>query len=151
MSVDYFQHPTPDEWQKDPQKAEWVRALLLVLDDLLRPEGAIETSELTTEVVLTQQEKLNLITVTQDVNLDTIESDTNTNKAAVDLIATSSPTYTISNDGTNRNLNADAADGAISATYVQAEIEALRDAILSQADVISTLARDLAAKNVFDA
>lgn len=147
--TDFFVVPIPDFLLKDPDTAEYFRALNLFLDNLTRPEGTLATSTATTEVVLTQQEKLDLMTVTQDVNLDTMESDTASNKAAIEGLQDGSPTYTISNDGTDRSFNADAAAGAISATYVQAEIENLRDAILEQGDVQATVIRDLANKDFF--
>jgi hypothetical protein len=146
--ADQFLVPIPQAFLKDPETAEFMRTLVLLLDSITAADGAIATGEATTEVVLTQQEKLDLMTVTQPVNLDTMEADTATNKTAIDLIATGSPKYTITNDGTVRTLNADAALGAISATYQQAEIEKLRDAILSGADVTATHIRDNVAKGI---
>ena len=146
--ADQFIHPIPTKFLDDPEIAEWARAVTLLLDDLTRPEGAIATSELTTEVVITQQEKLDLMTITQEVNLDTVESETTANTASIDTIQSGSPNYVISNDGTVRTLNADAAGGAISATYVQAEIENLRDAQLVSDDVLATILRDLGNKGI---
>ena len=146
--ADQFIHPIPTKFLDDPETSEWARAVTLLLDDLTRPEGAIATSELTTEVVITQQEKLDLMTITQEVNLDTVESETTANTASIDTIQSGSPNYVISNDGTVRTLNADAAGGAISATYVQAEIENLRDAQLVSDDVLATILRDLGNKGI---
>jgi hypothetical protein len=120
------------------------------MDDLTRPEGTLETVETTETVVLTHSEKLDLITVTATVNLDTVATDTAASKATLATIASSSPTYTISNDGTQRTLNADAATGAITSPPTQAEVELLRDVILGQADTIATLIRDLTAKGILD-
>ena len=133
---------------KDPETAEWARALTLLLDQITAADGAIATGEATTEVVLTQQEKLDLMTVTQDVNLDTMEADTATNKTKIEAIATGSPTYTLSNDGTVRTLNADDAAGTISVSPTQAEVENIRDAVLVQGDVQATVIRDLKAKGI---
>ena len=143
-----FIQPIPDDWLKDPDKSEFMRALLLTLNELLRPEGSIAVSEATTEVVLTQQQKLDLIAVTQNVNLDTMESDTATSKDAIEGLQDGLPAYSISNDGTNRTLNADAAAGAISNPPTQAQIENLRDAQLASDDVQATLIRDLANKGL---
>ena len=140
--VDNFTSPIPSPWLENTEITEWARDVTLLLDDLTRPEGALATSEATTEVVLTQQEKLDLMTVTQTVNLDTIESQ-------ISLIATGSPDYDISNDGTDRSFNADAAAGAISTpTVLPAEVENIRDAVLELADVLSTLIRDLKDKGI---
>jgi hypothetical protein len=144
-----FTSPIPSKFLDDPETTEYFRALELFINDLVAPDGVIATGEETTAVVLTQQEKLDLMTITQDVNLDTVESDTASNKAKIDPIATGSPTYLITNDSTSRVLNANAAAGAISATYVQAEIENLRDAILSLSDVEATHIRDGATKGIF--
>jgi hypothetical protein len=146
--ADQFLVPIPQILLKDPEAAEWARALHLLLDSITAADGAIATGEATTEVVLTQQEKLDKITVTQDVNLDTMEADTATNKAAIDLIATGSPDYNISNDGTVRTLNADAAAGSISVSPTQAQVENLRDAQLNSDDVLATFIRDNAAKGI---
>ena len=147
--VDPFILPTPQAFLDDPEVSEWVRGLLLVLDQLLRPEGAIATSEATTEVVLTQQEKLDLMTVTQDVNLDTVESQTAANTTSLASLLDSLPAYSISNDGTDRTFNADAAAGAITNPPTQAEVENIRDAMLEIADIQATVIRDLANKDVF--
>ncbi len=150
MAVDPFITPTPDQWRKDPQINDWVFKLLLVLDQLLRPEGAIDASETTTAIVLTQQQKLDLITITQAVNLDSVE-------AAIDLIATSSPAYTITNDATDRTLNANAAVSGTGIDVANAgpanvallsDHDALVAVVQEQADVIATLVKDLAAKDV---
>ena len=137
-----FQVPVPDSLQQDPDSAEYFRALNLFINDLVAPEGVIATGAITAEVTLTQQEKLDLMTVTQSVNLDAIE-------AAINKIATSSPDYTISNDGTQRTLNADDAAGAITNPPTQADVENIRDAVLVIADFIATMNRDLQAKDVF--
>ena len=141
--VDQFNAPIPPSLSQDPDEAEFFRIIVLTLDDLLRPEGPIAVSTATTVVVLTQQEKLDLITVTQAVDLDDMES-------KINLIATASPDYNISNDGTNRTLNADAAAGAISVAPTQAEVENIRDAELAHADTLATLIRDLKNKGILD-
>ena len=146
--ADQFLVPIPQAFLKDPEVAEWARALTLLLDDITSADGTIAVGEATAEVVLTQQEKLDLMTVTQAVNLDTVEADTAANTTAVGQIQTGTPDYVISNDGTVRTLNADAAAGTISVGYVQAEIENLRDAQLNSDDVLATFLRDLANKGI---
>jgi hypothetical protein len=143
-----FTSPIPDKFLEDPGVAEWARDLTLFINDLVAPDGVIATGEATTAVVLTQQEKLDLIAVTQSVDLDDMEADTATNKTAVDLIATGSPAYIITNDTTKRVMDADAAAGTISATYQQAEVENIRDAQLNSDDVLATLQKDLKAKGI---
>jgi len=69
-------------------------------------------------------------------------------QGAINEIASDSPDYTLSNVTTDRVLDADAAAGAISATPTQAEVEALRDAVLQLADVVGTLAADLQVKKL---
>jgi len=147
--VQPFTVPIPAAFLKDPSVAEWARQVTLYLDDLSRPEGVLATSEATTEVVLTQQEKLDLMTITQGVNLDTVEAQAAAATTAIADLRNSLPKYTISNDGTVRTLNADDAAGTISALYAQAEIENLRDAILVIGDVLSTVIRDLKNKQIF--
>ena len=143
-----FITPVPEFLQKDRDTAEYFRQLGLYLDELGSPDGALATSEATTAVVLTQQEKLDLMTITQDVNLDAVEAGQQANSASVATIQSSSPTYSISNDGTDRSFNADNAAGAISTPVGVAEVENIRDAVLEQADVLATLIRDLKDKGV---
>jgi len=144
-----FQVPVPDSLQTDPDSAEYFRALNLFINDLVAPEGVIATGEATTAVVLTHQEKLDQITVTQPVDLDAIESDTASNKTALEGLQDSLPAYTISNDGTDRAFNADAAAGAITNPPTQAEVENLRDSLLEISDVLATVIRDLGNKDIF--
>ena len=143
-----FTSPIPTEWAADPEKAAFMRDLVLLLNDLVSPEGVIATSTATTEVVLTQQEKLDLMTVTQAVDLDTIEADTAANKTAIDLIATGSPDYTISNDGTVRTLNADAALIVAGLTYSQTDMQTVIDAFGVLSDFTATMNRDLQNKDI---
>ena len=147
--ADQFIHPIPEAFLKDPEVSEWARAVTLLLDDLTRPDGAIATSTATTEVVLTQQEKLDLMTVTQAVNLDTVEAETTANTAAVAKIASSSPDYNISNDGTVRTFNADAGLITAGLTYSQTDFQQLIDAFGVLSDVQATVIRDLKDKDVF--
>lgn len=56
--------------------------------------------------------------------------------------------YTINNETTTRTLDADDADGAISATPTKTEVENIRDAVLVLADVVGTLIEDLKAKGI---
>ena len=144
-----FTSQIPSDWAADPEKSEFMRDLVLFLDEMTREEGIIATGEATTATVLTQQEKLDLMTISQDVNLDTVESQA---QAATDALASlldSLPDYTITNDGTVRTLNADSAAGAITNPPTQAEVENLRDAVLIIADFIATMNRDLQNKDIF--
>lgn len=56
--------------------------------------------------------------------------------------------YTVNNEAATRTLDANDADGAISATPTQAEVENIRDAVLTLADVVGTLIEDLKAKGI---
>lgn len=143
-----FQVPVPQFLQEDPDTAEYFRALNLFINDLVSPEGVIATGEATAEVVLTQQEKLDKMTITQDVNLDTIEAQAQAATDALASLLNSLPDYTISNDGTVRTLNADAGDITISNPPTQAEVEGMVDAFNILSDVFSTLLRDLANKRL---
>ena len=152
--ADQFLIPIPEvflDGTLDPsgQLGEWARTIHLLLDEITSAEGAIATGEATTEVVLTQQEKLDLIGVTQSVDLDTIESDTASNKSAIDLIATGEPDYVISNDGTQRTLNADAGLIVAGLTYSQTDFQQLIDAHGELADFAATNNRDLQNKDIF--
>ena len=142
MAFERFLTPIPEAFLKDSGVAEWARQVTLYLDDLSRPEGVLATSEATTEVVLTQQEKLDLMVISQEVNLDTVEAQAAAATTALADLSAILGSYSISNDGTDRTLNADDAAGAISATYVQAELENVRNAVLGLADVVATFIRD---------
>jgi hypothetical protein len=146
--ADQFLVPIPQAFLADPETAEFMRTLVLLLDSITAADGAIATGEATTEVVLTQQDKLDKITVTQDVNLDTMEADTASNKTAIDLIATGSPAYTITNDGTVRALNADAALIVAGAGYSQTDMQTLIDAFGVLSDYAATLTRDHVTKGI---
>ena len=147
--ADQFILPIPQMFLDDPEVAEWARTITLLLDDLTSAEGAIAQGDATAEVVLTQQEKLDLMTVTQAVDLDTIEADTATNKTAIEKIATSSPDYSITNDGTQRSLNADAGLIVAGLTYSQTDFQQLIDAHGDLADFVATNNRDFQNKDVF--
>ena len=149
MTVERFLTPIPEAFLKDSGVAEWARQVTLYLDDLSRPEGVLSTSEATTEVVLTQQEKLDLMVISQEVNLDTVEAQAAAATLSLADLLNSLPDYNISNDGTVRTLNADDADGAISVSPSQAEVENIRDAVLVIGDVLSTVIRDLKNKGIF--
>jgi hypothetical protein len=146
--ADQFLVPIPQAFLADPETAEFMRTLVLLLDSITAADGAIATGEATTEVVLTQQEKLDLITVEQPVNLDTMEADTASNKTKIDLIATGSPAYTITNDGTVRTLNADAALIVAGAGYSQTDMQQVIDAFGVLSDYTATLTRDFVAKGI---
>lgn len=141
--------PIPEALRKDPTVAAYFNNLTRLLNELWVRSGAgTDTIGNTAATVLTQGEKLDLITITQAVDLDTLESDFATTKSEVDAIHTGGPTYAPSNDGTDRTWDADAAAGAISSPPTQAEVENLRDSQLELSDVVATIVRDLAAKGI---
>ena len=137
---------TPEEWAG---VAEWARQLHLYLDNISRPEGVLATAEATTEVVLTQQEKLDLMLITQEVNLDTVEAQAAASEQALADLLNSSPDYNISNDGTQRTLNADAALLTAGPAYSQVDQQTLIDAFGVVSDYLATLTRDLKNKGIF--
>jgi hypothetical protein len=150
-TVDPFIYSLPKAFREDPELHAWGDYLTQFLRELwVRSGGSEDVVGDTVDTVVTHSEKLEFITVTQDVNLDTLEAQSGASAATLATLATSSPTYTPSNDGTDRTWNANQAAGAISVTPTQAEVENLRDSILVLSDVIATLVRDLAAKNVID-
>jgi hypothetical protein len=142
--ADQFIHPIPKPWLDNTQKSEWCRAVTLLLDDITREGGVIATGEATTAVVLTQQEKLDLMTITAAADLDDIAPNT----ASVAEMQSGSPAYSISNDGTDRTFSADAAAGTISPTYLAADLQRNQTATLEQGDVLATLIRDLKLKGI---
>ena len=143
-----FTSPIPTVWAADPETAAFMRDLTLFLNDLTSDTGVIAQVDVTSEVVLTQQEKLDLMTISQEVNLDQVEADTAANTASVATMQSGLPNYAISNDGTVRTLNADAAAGIISGPVTQAEGTRLMNATLGQGDVLATLIRDLIGKGM---
>jgi len=149
MTFRHFLTPIPEPFLKDQATAEYFRQLHLWLDDISRPEGALATSEATTEVVLTQQEKLDQITITQDVNLDTTESQAQAATDALAVIQNALPDFNISNDGTQRTLNADAALIVAGAGYSQSDMQQLIDAFGVLSDYVATVTRDLKDKGIF--
>jgi len=143
-----FTSPIPTDWATDPEKSAFMRDLTLFLNSLTSETGVIAQVDLTTEAVLTQQEKLDKIAITQEVDLDAMESDTAANTTAVSEMQSGLPNYAIANDGTVRSLNADAAAGTISVNPTQAEVQRNQSAILLNADVLATLLRDLIGKGM---
>ena len=144
-----FTSPIPTDWANDPDKAAFMRDLVLLINDLVSEDGVIAQVDLTTEATLTQQEKLDLMVISQEVNLDTMEADTAANTASIATIQSGSPNYTISNDGTLRTLNADAGDMVVSNPPTQAEMQALVNAFNALSDFVATDNRDLQDKDIF--
>ena len=133
-----FLVPIPDAFLKQPQVGEWATRLHLWLDNISRPDGVLATSEGTSVTVGTQEEQIAAL----QASVTALQTSLNDLKSA-------SPDYSISNDGTDRTLNADAAAGAITTPVVDpTEVENIRDAVLELADVVATLIRDLIAKGV---
>ncbi|MBU8921793.1 MAG: hypothetical protein KOO63_08235 [Bacteroidales bacterium] len=144
-----FTSQIPDKFLEDAGTSEWARDLTLYLNDLNREGGVVSTVGETETIVLTQQEKLDLMTVTASVNLDTVKAASEANTTALAGLQDSAPAYSITNDGTDRAYSADAAAGAITNPPSQAEVENIRDAVLEIADVLATLIRDLKDKDIF--
>lgn len=151
MSFDQFLYQIPDRFRGDPNAMEFFTRLVQWLDDVTRPDGVLDTAEQTAETTLTQQEKLDLISVVSLVDINATDTTATANKASLDALLTSLPAYTLSNWTTDRTLNADAAAGAISATPTQAEVEGIRDAVLGLADVVATIVNDMANKDILGA
>ena len=146
--TEQFTHPIPDRFRGDQNALEFFRSLVLFLDDISSPDGALETGAATTVTVLTHSEKLDLITVTVAIDLDATTVSIAANTAALAALTDSAPSYTITNDATDRVFDANSAAGAITNPPTQAEVENIRDAVLEQADVLATVVNDLANKNV---
>lgn len=142
--VEQFLYPIPEKFRKDPELVEYFRALSLFLDDISAVDGVLVTSETTAETVVVQQGEI----TAADSTANTADSKADANTATLAALLTSLPAYTLSNNSTNRVLDANDAAGAISATYVQAEIENLRDAVLILADIVATHVQDMVNKNV---
>ena len=149
-TVDPFLIPIPKKFAQDPETLAYFEFLHNHLRlAWARSGGSEDVIGDTADVVVTQGEKLDLVTVTQNVNLDALEAESAASAATLALIATASPTYAPSNDGTDRTWDADAAAGAITSPPTQAEVENIRDAVLEASDVLATFYRDLKAKGIF--
>jgi hypothetical protein len=144
-----FTSPIPTDWATDPEKSAFMRDLTLFLNAMTNEEGVIAQVDLTTEAVLTQQEKLDLMTVSQDVNLDTMEAQAQAATDALALLQNSLPDYAIANDGTVRTLNADAALITAGPAYSQTDMQTLVDAFGVLSDFVATMNRDLQNKDIF--
>ncbi len=139
----------PRSWAQVPDVTAWLLRQFRWNHDMWQRTGAgvdvvgenqTNLANLTTTVTA-MKVKTDFITVTQDVNLDTIESELNE-------IHSASPTYTPTNDSTDRAWDCNAAAGAISNPPTQAEVENLRDSLLELSDVVATLVADFQTKNV---
>lgn len=134
--VDQFILPIPQAFLKDPETAEFFRALILLLDDLTREDGVIESgTDATTEVAASAE----------------------TNAAAIAAITNSSPTYTITNATTDRTLNAnaavagtgiDVADAGPANVALLSDHDALVVVVQELSDNLSTTINDLADKDI---
>ncbi len=150
-TVDPFIFPLPEGFSEIEGAVPYFENLQRFLNELRDRTGAgTDTIADTEATVVTHAEKLDFVTITQAVDLDALETESAASTVKIDLIATSSPIYVPSNDGTDRTWDANAAAGAIGSPPTQAQVENIRDAVLEISDVVATQARDLAAKNVFD-
>ena len=148
--VEPFVVPIPPEFLASPGTSEWARQVTLYMIELSRPGGVLNVSEETADTTQTQQEKLDLMLITQEVDLDAVEAQAAASTQALADLLNSSPNYNISNDSTLRTLDADDAAGAITTPIVApAEVENIRDAVLVLADYVATLTRDLKNKGIF--
>ena len=139
-----FITPIPEAFKKDSGTAEWARQLTLWLDDISRPGGVLAASEATGITVVTQGATIDTLAT----DLDTVSTQTNANTAAIAVVRSGLPTYVISNDGTVRTFNADAALITAGVAYSQTEQQQLIDAVGVLSDVLATLIRDLKNKGI---
>ncbi len=142
--TEQFLYEIPEKIRKDPELFPYFSALAFWLDTISAVDGVLVTSENTAETVVTQQGEIEDTTSTAN----TADSKADTNLATLSALLNSLPAYTLSNNTTDRTLNANAAAGSISGTYVQSEIENLRDAQLGSDDTLATLIQDLTDKGL---
>lgn len=62
---------------------------------------------------------------------------------AVNTLTSNTDAYTVTNDSTDRDFDANAAAGDITSPPSQSEVENIRDAVLELSDVMATLIVDL--------
>ena len=135
--ADQFLTPAPKGFEDIEGAEEWARAIILTFNELLSPDGVLDTVDETL--------------VEQGADLIAVATQVDTNTASLSGLQNSLPVYTITNDTTDRTLNANAAAGAISDPPTQAEMEHLRDSQLSSDDVLATVVNDLANKDIVGA
>ena len=139
-----FQVPVPESLNQDPGSAEFFRALVLFINDLVSPEGVIAVGAATAETTAEQATTLE----EQQAALVVVAAQTDDNTTDLSTLQNSLPAYSIVNDGTYRSLDANAAAGTISGPVTQTEGERLMNAQLISDDVLATLIRDLANKGI---
>lgn len=98
---------------------------------------------------LPSREVLARLAETQARIEDEVGAQINDTGTAVEELLDQSPAYSTSNVTTTRTMDADDAAGAISTTPTQAEVENIRDAVLTLADTLATLIEDLKTKGIF--
>ena len=145
--VDAFLVPIPKGFNDIEEAISYFTFLHKFLEDLrTRTGGATDTVEATADEV---------VTLSAQVTINT--ASTATNLATLTALLDSSPTYSISNDGTDRTFNADAAVAGTGVDVADAgpvnvallsDHDALVGVVNERADVLATLIRDLVAKNV---
>lgn len=147
--VDQFLTQQPQGFDDIEGAGEWARNVSLALNALLRPGGTVATVDATA-----------LTTQTQEGQITTLTTSLNDTITALNAVVTSSPTYTITNDSTDRSLNANAAvsgTGIDVASAGPADVALLSDhdalvgVVQGLSDLVSTLVRDLADKSVLGA
>ena len=132
--ADQFLAPPPKGFEDIEGAEEWARAIILTFNELLSPDGVLDTVDETL--------------VEQGADLIAVATQVDTNTASLSGLQNSLPVYTIGNDTTDRTLNANSAAGAISDPPTQAEVENVRNALLAQADILATVINDLANKDI---
>lgn len=132
--ADQFLVQPPKGFEDIEGAMEWVRAVTLTFNDLLRPDGVLDGVDATL--------------LEQDADLAAVAAATDANTTNIAALLNSLPVYTISNAVTDRTFNANSAEGAITDPPTQAEVEHLRDVLLETADVLSTIINDLANKDI---
>ena len=125
-------------------QARWNNAMWV------RTGAGEDTLSDTVATVLTQGEKLDLMTITQAVDLDALET-------TVSTIATGSPAFTPSNASTDRSWNCnaavpgtgiDVADAGPADVALLSDHDALVGVVQELSDVVATLVADLATKGI---
>ena len=132
--ADQFLVQPPKGFEDIEGATEWVRAVTLTFNDLLRPDGVLDSVDATL--------------LEQDADLVAVAAATDANTTNIAALLNSSPTYSISNAVTDRTFNANSASGAITDPPTKAEVEHIRDVLLETADVLSTIISDLANKDI---
>ena len=130
--ADQFLVQPPKGFEDIEGAEEWARAIILTFNDLLRPDGVLDSVDATL--------------LEQDADLTAVAAATDANTTNIAALLNSSPVYTITNDSTDRML--DASGVSVSATYQEAEQQAQSAKLVAIANVLATIINDLANKDI---